>query len=830
MQTYIKPCFKENIMNTNIENINESNIKNTIINKLQQEFGRSIEDAPLELVYRACALTIRDILLSNMADSDKRDRKDKKKKLYYLSMEFLIGRSLVNNALNLMQTNTLRNVLTDLGIDIDEMIQKEPEPGLGNGGLGRLAACFMDSLTTLNLPAVGCGIRYEYGLFKQRIENGMQTEEPDFWLDSGNIWEVERPDEIIEVKFGGNIESHWIDGKLMVKYVNPKTLLAVPYDFPVSGYGTNRVNYMRLWRAKSPIVMDMKAFNKGEYINAIADKEKDELVSKVLYPEDNNPHGKILRLRQEYFLSSATVQWIIKEYKKNYGNNLSELPTKVIIHINDTHPTLAIPELMRILMDEEELGWEDAWSIVTRTFAYTNHTVMSEALEKWPIYIFQPLLPRIFTIIMEINQRHMEKLNRCYHGDRKKHDYMAIIANDQINMANLCLVTSFAVNGVSALHTRILIDDIFADYAKTDPGKFHSITNGITFRRWLHNSNPALSNLISSKIGTDWLKDSTQLAKLRAYADDEEFRWLFAEIKYKNKIKLAAYIKEHLDIDVDVNSIFDVQAKRLHEYKRQLLNALHILYLYNRLIEDPNKPFTSRTFIFAAKAAPGYERAKNIIRLINAISELVNNDERVNNKIKVVFLENYSVSIAEMLIPATDLSEQISTAGKEASGTGNMKFMLNGALTIGSLDGANVEITEQVGTDNIYIFGLRSDEVESRYEYNSDEVQRIYTSDSELHQVLEQLITGPLLDIVPEGFKDLYQSLLFGDYGMPDPYMVIRDFRAYIEMQNKVASDFEHTELWWHKAIINTASAGFFSSDRTIKNYNDSVWHLEASK
>jgi starch phosphorylase len=815
---------------TNTENTNEANLKDAILNKLQHEYGKTIEDAPLELIYKASALAIRDILLSNMAETDKKDRKDKNKKLYYLSMEFLIGRSLSNNALNLKQSDAFRTVLTELGVNIDEILEHEPEPGLGNGGLGRLAACFMDSLTTLDLPAVGCGIRYEYGLFKQRIKNGMQTEEPDFWLNSGNMWEVERPEEKVEVKFGGTVESHWIDGKLIIKHVNPKTIIAIPHDFPVSGYDTNRVNYMRLWRSKSPEVMDMSAFNKGEYINAVAEKEKDELISKVLYPEDNNPNGKILRLKQEYFLSSATVQWIVKEYKKNHGNNLKNFPEKVTIHINDTHPTLAIPELMRILMDEEDLGWDDAWNIVTRTFAYTNHTVMSEALEKWPIYIFQPLLPRIFTIIMEINQRLIEKLNRSYHGDRKKHDYMAIIANDQINMANLCLVTSYAVNGVSALHTRILIDDIFADYAKLDPEKFHSITNGITFRRWLHNSNPELSKIISNKIGTDWLKDSTQLERLKAYADDSEFRWLFAEIKYNNKLKLAAYIKEHHGIDVDVHSIFDVQAKRLHEYKRQLLNALHILYLYNRIIENPNKDFTPRTFIFAAKAAPGYERAKNIIKLINAIAQLVNNDSRVNNKIKVVFLENYSVSIAEMLIPATDLSEQISTAGKEASGTGNMKFMLNGALTIGSLDGANVEISEQVGLDNLYIFGLRSEEVESKYEYNSDEVQQIYTTDSQLHQVLEQLITGPLLDIVPDGFKEIYQSLLFGDYGMPDPYMVIRDFRAYVEMQDKVSTDFKNADLWWHKAIINAASAGFFSSDRTIQNYNDQIWHLEASK
>lgn len=817
-------------MEDNIKYTNESTLKSAIIHKLQQEYGKSIEDASLELIYKSCALVVRDSLLANMAETNKKDINDKNKKLYYLSMEFLIGRSLVNNALNLIQTDIFRNVLHDLGVNIDNMINIEPEPGLGNGGLGRLAACFMDSLATLDLPAVGCGIRYEYGLFKQHIKNGIQTEEPDFWLGSGNIWEIPRPEEKIEVKFDGTIESHWEDGKLLVKHVNPRIVTAIPYDFPVSGYDTARVNYMRLWKASSPEVMDMEAFNKGEYINAIAEKEKDELISKVLYPEDNNIHGKLLRLKQEYFLSSATVQWIVKEYKKNYGDNIYDFPDKVIIHVNDTHPTLAIPELMRILLDEEGLGWDDAWSILTRTFAYTNHTVMSEALVKWPVYLFQPLLPRIFSIIMEINQRLMEKLNRSYPGDRKKLEYMAIIANDQINMANLCLVTAFAVNGVSKLHTQILIEDIFADYARLEPGKFHSITNGITFRRWLHQSNRALSQLISSRIGTDWLKDSTQLARLKEYVDDHEFRWLFAEIKQENKNKLAAYIKEKQGIEVDPHSMFDVQAKRLHEYKRQLLNALHILYLYNRLIENPDMPFTPRTFIFAAKAAPGYARAKNIIRLINAIAELVNNDSRINNKIKVVFLENYSVSIAEMLIPATDLSEQISTAGKEASGTGNMKFMLNGALTIGSLDGANVEIYEQVGADNIYIFGLRSHEVESRYEYNSDEVQNIYTTDTDLHQVLEQLISGPLLNIVPEGFKDIYQSLLFGDYGMPDPYMVIRDFRAYATMQEKISHDFKDTELWWNKAILNTASAGFFSSDRTIKNYNDKIWHLEASR
>lgn len=817
-------------MDTDIRFMSEDNLKNAIIEKLRQEFGRSLEEATEELIYKAIALIIRENLLNKIATSKKKIKDANNKKLYYLSMEFLIGRSLTNNILNLMKTEVFTNVLKNLGINIDELIGYEPDAGLGNGGLGRLAACFMDSLTTLNLPAVGCGIRYEYGLFKQKFVDGRQEEEPDWWLEYGNVWEIERPDEKIAVSFGGTIDNQWIDGKLSVRCINSKTIYAIPYDLPVSGYATNHVNYMRLWRARASNMLNMKEFNKGDHVKAIEDKEQDELISKILYPEDNNQKGKILRLKQEYFLSSATVQWIVKDYKKNYGTNFIDFPNKIVIHINDTHPTLAIPELMRILMDEEGLGWDDAWSIVTRTFAYTNHTVMSEALEKWPVYLFQPLLPRIFTIVKEINDRLMQKLVRAYPGDRKKHDYMAIIANDQINMANLCLTVSFAVNGVSQLHTRILVEDIFADYAGLYPDKFHSITNGITFRRWLHNSNPKLSKLISSRIGADWLKEPANLSKLRNYVDDEEFIDLFAKIKLENKQRLAAYIKEHNGIQVDVNSLFDVQAKRLHEYKRQLLNALHILYLYNLLLEEPDRSFTPRTFIFAAKAAPGYARAKQIIRLINAIASLINNDPRVNDKLKVVFLENYGVSIAEMLIPATDLSEQISTAGKEASGTGNMKFMLNGALTIGSLDGANVEIVEQVGEDNIYIFGLRADEVESRYQYNSDEVQNIYTTDNELHCVLEQLINGRLLTVIPEGFKDIYQSLLFGDYGMPDPYMVIRDFRAYIEMQDKISQDFLNTKVWWRKAIINTSAAGFFSSDRTIQNYNENVWHLEAIK
>ena len=806
----------------------EQTLKEAIVNKLKHEFGKNVDEASPELIYKACALVIRDRLLAQIAETNKKDINNKK--LYYLSMEFLAGRSLANNIINLMQTDSFNNVFKEFGLNLEQVLHYEPEAGLGSGGLGRLAACFMDSLTTMELPAVGCGIRYEYGLFKQLIKEGEQVEIPDWWLKYGNIWEVEREEEKVEVRFGGTIEKIWSEGKLIVNYHNYKTIEAIPYDFPISGYGADRVNYLRLWQAKATKAMDMQLFNRGDFVNAFAEKEKDELISKVLYPADNNQEGKMLRLMQEYFLSSATIQWIIKEYKTHYGSNFLQMPDKIVIQINDTHPALAIPEMMRILMDDEGLEWDEAWYIVTNTFAYTNHTVMAEALEKWPIYIFKPLLPRIFSIIKEINLRNMEKLNKFCPCDRNKHEYMAVISHDQINMSNLCLAACFAVNGVSALHGRILTEDLFADYARMNPERFHSITNGITFRRWLLHANPELSELISSRIGTNWLKEPSLLANLKPYADDQDFRKIFAQIKQKNKKKLAAYIRDNYGTEIDICSIFDIHAKRLHEYKRQLLKALHILYLYNRILENPDMYFTPVIFIFAAKAAPGYVRAKQIIKLINSIAELVNNDQRIQNKLKVVFLENYNVSLAEILIPAADLSEQISTAGKEASGTGNMKFMLNGAITIGTLDGANVEIAEQVGKDNIYLFGLRAEEVRQRYQYQSDEVSHIYTSDYELHLVLDQLIHGPVSDYDKAAFRDIYQSLLYGDYGMPDPYMVIRDFREYVEIQEKIYRDYNNPELWWRKAVLNTASAGYFSSDRTIQEYNKRIWHLEVSE
>ena len=807
----------------------ETELKKEIEGKIARHFGKAMEDATPKMVYTACALTARDEIMARWAVSHKEVKKEGSKKLYYLSFEFLMGRLLRTNILNLMQTKEYTNALKALGYDIYDIAELENDAGLGNGGLGRLAACFMDSLTTMDLPAYGCTIRYEYGLFRQRIVDGFQTELPDTWLENGNAWEVARPEEAVTVKFGGKVYTDWNDGHFSFRYENAHTITAVPYDVPLVGYGSKIVNKLRLWSAKAPDVMDMQAFNSGDYIRSTEERQLAELISKVLYPEDNHTEGKELRLKQQYFLVSATLQWILREYEDRYGYDWKNLPEKAVIHINDTHPTLAIPELMRLLVDEKGLGWDEAWDITRRTFAYTNHTVMSEALEKWPLDMFERILPRISMIVQEINRRLMENLQMVYPNDWGKQKWMAIISDNQVFMANLCLATCFAVNGVSTLHTKILTSDIFADYYRLDTKRFHAITNGITMRRWIANCNPELTELISSKIGDSWIKDYTKLEKLKKYADDPEFQEEFAKIKHNNKVRLAKYIKEHNGIDVNPDSIFDVQAKRLHEYKRQLMNILHILAQYNMLVENPNKDFTPKTYIFGAKAAPGYKRAKLIIKLINSVADMINNDARIDGKIKVVFIENYGVSIAELLVTAADVSEQISTAGKEASGTGNMKFMLNGALTCGTLDGANVEMLEQVGSDNIYIFGLKADEVAARLKFNnSDEVKTIYSENQVLRRALEQLISG---EIEPENtqiFRDLYQTLLFGDYGYPDTYMVLRDFEAYCNIQDKISEDYNNKKKWWHMAIMNTASSGYFSSDRTIADYNNKIWKLKA--
>ena len=809
----------------------ETELKKEIEGKIARHFGKTMEDATPKMVYTACALTARDEIMAKWAISHKEVKKEGSKKLYYLSFEFLMGRLFASNVLNLMQTKEYTNAIKALGYNISDIAELENDAGLGNGGLGRLAACFMDSLTTMDLPAYGCTIRYEYGLFRQKIVDGFQTELPDTWLENGNAWEIARPEEAVTVKFGGKVYTDWNDGHFSFRYENAHTITAVPYDVPLVGYNSKIVNKLRLWSAKAPDVMDMQAFNSGDYIRSTEERQLAELISKVLYPEDNHTEGKELRLKQQYFLVSATLQWILREYEDRYGYDWKNLPEKAVIHINDTHPTLAIPELMRLLIDDKGLGWDEAWDITRRTFAYTNHTVMSEALEKWSLDMFERILPRISMIVQEINRRLMENLQVVYPNDWGKQKWMAIISDNQVFMANLCLATCFAVNGVSTLHTKILTSDIFADYYRLDTKRFHAITNGITFRRWIANCNPELTELISSKIGKDWIKDYNKLENLKKYADNPEFQAEFARIKHNNKVRLAKYIKEHNGIDINPDSIFDVQAKRLHEYKRQLMNVLHILSQYNMLVENPDKEFTPKTYIFGAKAAPGYKRAKLIIKLINSVADMINNDARINGKIKVVFIENYGVSIAEMLVTAADVSEQISTAGKEASGTGNMKFMLNGAVTCGTLDGANVEMLEQVGKDNIYIFGLKADEVAARLKFNnSDEVKTIYSENKVLRRALEQLISG---EIEPENtqiFRDLYQTLLFGDYGYPDTYMVLRDFEAYCDIQDRISEDYNNKAKWWHMAIMNTASSGYFSSDRTIADYNDKIWHLKAIK
>lgn len=808
-------------------------LKNEIIGKVNRHFGKVMEDATPHMIYTACALTVRDKIMEKWAKSHREVKKEGSKKLYYLSFEFLMGRLLSTNILNLMQTEDYEAVLNDLGYALPEVAELENDAGLGNGGLGRLAACFIDSLTTLDLPAYGCTLRYEYGLFRQKIVDGFQTELPDTWLENGNAWEVARPEEAVKVSFGGDVHSYWENGKMKISYSNERTVLAVPYDVPLCGYDSKIINKLRLWSAQSSSEFNMHAFNSGDYTRAIEEKELASVISKVLYPEDNHTEGKELRLKQQYFLVSATLQWILKEFEDRNGANWSLLHEKIVIHINDTHPTMAIPELMRLLMDEKDLSWDEAWEIVTHVFAYTNHTVMSEALEKWPQDMFRRVVPRLYMIIEEMNRRLMERVEAFYPGDKGKHDYMAILANNQVSMANTCLASVFAVNGVSKLHTDILKQDIFRDYYMMDKDRFHAITNGITFRRWIANCNPALTKLIDDTIGKGWLKDADKLQGLAKYATDATFQKKYEAIKRANKQVVADYIKEHNGVEVNPDSIFDIQCKRLHEYKRQMMNVLHIIAEYNRILTDKEyaKNYYPKTYIFGAKAAPGYKRAKNIIKLINSVGDMINNDARIDNKIKVIFIENYGVSIAEKLVTAADVSEQISTAGKEASGTGNMKFMLNGAVTIGTMDGANVEMYEQVGEDNIYIFGLRADEVDARLRImGNDEVKNIYATNAQLRGALEQLINGTIVPGNTNIFMDLYNTLLFGDYGYADTYMVLRDFESYMQTQEQISKDYQDRKTWLAKQIMNTAMAGFFSSDRTINEYNDKIWKLTPIK
>ncbi len=809
----------------------QQKIKDEIIGKLNRHYGRTLDDATKEHIYKATALTVRDRMMEKWTAYRRQQRTAQRKELFYLSFEFLMGRSLGNNLLNAGLTEDYDKVLRSMGCSLEEISSQERDAGLGNGGLGRLAACFLDSLATLEYPAFGCSIRYEYGLFKQLIVDGEQVETPDNWLEDGSVWEIARPEEQVTVRFGGKVNTEMTDRGMKVSYSDTTDVIGIPYDVPVIGYNAKIVNTLRLWSASSKKDLDMTSFADGDYLQAVEEKALAEVLSKVLYPEDNHREGKALRLRQQYFFVSCTIQWIISRFKRHHqGMDLDRLPDYIAIHINDTHPAIAIPELMRVLMDDEGMGWDQAWDIVCRVFAYTNHTIMAEALEKWPMDMFQTLLPRIYMIVDEMNRRLVNDLHSRYGDDWGKINYMSIIAYNYISMANLCLATCHKVNGVSALHTEILKNDVFRDYNNLMPDKFVSITNGITYRRWLKLANPGLSELITSKIGDKWIKEAKELEKLLPFADKADFRKNFKEIKRQNKIALAEYIKEHNHVEVDPDSIFDVQVKRLHEYKRQLMNVLHILYLYDKLKNTPSFDMYPHTFIFGAKASPGYTRAKLIIRLINDVAALVNNDPQINGKIKVVFIENYGVSLAQKIIPAADISEQISTAGKEASGTGNMKFMANGALTIGTLDGANVEMLQCVGDDNIFIFGMKTPEVNHELQYDQNSAQSIYAANAEVHRVIDMLIDGTVNPANPRLYYDLYQSLIFGDHGKADTYMVVRDFEAYCAIHRVAEQQYKNEDLWVKKAIINVAKSGFFSSDRTIHEYNDKIWHLKQYK
>lgn len=809
----------------------KESIKNSIIGKLKRYNGRTVEEATPQQIYKAVASTVRDQIMDLWAAQKNEINTKKDKRLYYLSIEFLMGRSLYCNMLNLCSTKEYQEALTELSIDEKEILKEEPEPGLGNGGLGRLAACFLDSLSSLDLPAVGGTIRYEYGLFKQKIVEGQQVEMADDWLVNGNMWEIPAGEEMCEVHFGGHVETQHHGDRDVFLLKDYSTVEAVPYKMPVVGFDNKTVNTLYMWSAKAPEPIDFACFSQGDYARADDSAEMAEAISKVLYPEDNHLEGKKLRLRQHYFFTSATLQMAIRLFKENHGNNFSLLPEKAVFHINDTHPGFCIPELMRILMDEEGLGWDEAFSITTKCVAYTNHTIMSEALERWPENMVKEVLPRIYMILEELNRRLCDTLWNHFPGQWDKIASMAVLSYGQVHMANLCVAVSYSVNGVSMLHGEILKSDTFHDYYTIMPEKFSAITNGITHRRWLMACNPDLTQLICQAIGDKWIKDTSLLKQLLPFKEDTAFREKFAAIKHQNKERLAKMIWDNQSIKVNPDFMFDVQAKRLHEYKRQLLNALHILVLYNRIADDPSYVMQPRTFFFGAKASPGYRSAKQIIRFIIALAKMIDKHPRAKTMLQVVFLENYDVSKAEILIPGAEVSEQISTASKEASGTGNMKFMMNGALTIGTLDGANVEMAEQVGMNNMYIFGMRAETVVGLYKDHSYNPMQIFETHEEVRKALTQMIDGTISPDNPVLFQDIYHSLLMRDGGnLADPYFVLKDFGSYSMAQLRINEDYQDKEKWWRMAISNTACSGFFSSDRTITEYNDTIWHLNALK
>ena len=812
----------------NNETFDKAQFIKDVQDNVKNLYRKTIKEATQQEIFQAVSFTVKDVIIDEWLATQRSFDKQDPKMVYYMSMEFLMGRALGNNLINLKAYKQVKEALEEMGLNLDVIEDQEPDPALGNGGLGRLAACFMESLATLGYAAYGCGIRYRYGMFKQKIKDGFQVEVPDNWLKDGYPFELRRPEHACEVKFGGYVRAEaGENGRTRFIQEGYQSVNAVPYDMPINGYGNNVVNTLMIWDAEPMNCFELDSFDKGDYHKAVEQENLAKNLVEVLYPNDNHIAGKELRLKQQYFFVSASVQRAVARFKKNHPD-IHQLPEKVTFQLNDTHPTVAVAELMRVLLDEEGLEWDEAWEITTKTCAYTNHTIMAEALEKWPIEIFSRLLPRIYQIVEEINRRFILEIEKKYPGNQEKVRKMAIVYDGQVKMAHLAIAAGYSVNGVARLHTEILKNQELKDFYEMFPQKFNNKTNGITQRRFLMHGNPLLADWVSNKIGEDWITNLKHLKKLEIYADDKKAQQEFMQIKYQNKLRLAEYIQKHNGVEVDPRSIFDVQVKRLHEYKRQLLNILHVMYLYNQLKEHPEMEFYPRTFIFGAKAAAGYKNAKLTIKLINSVADVINNDPSINGKIKVVFIEDYRVSIAEWIFAAADVSEQISTASKEASGTGNMKFMLNGALTLGTMDGANVEIVEEVGEENAFIFGMSSDEViehEQKRDYNPMD---IFNQDQDIRKVLMELINGFYSPNDPELFRDLYNSLLNTQCTQfADTYFILADFRSYAEAQKRVMEAYKDEEGWAKSAILNVANSGKFSSDRTIQEYVDDIWHLD---
>ena len=800
--------------------------KRDVRNNVKTLFRKEVEEATPQQLFQAVSYAVKEAIIDDWLATQKQYEKDDPKTVYYMSMEFLLGRALGNNLINMTAYKEVKEALEEMGIDLNVIEDQEPDPALGNGGLGRLAACFLDSLATLGYASYGCGIRYRYGMFKQKIRDGYQVEAPDNWLKDGNPFELRRPEYAKEVRFGGNIRVEYDEtGKTHFVQENYESVMAIPYDYPIVGYGNHIVNTLRIWDAEAIVDFQLDSFDRGDYHKAVEQENLAKNIVEVLYPNDNHIAGKELRLKQQYFFVSASIQAAITKFKKKHGD-ISKLPEKVTFQMNDTHPTVAVAELMRILLDEENLGWNEAWDITTKCCAYTNHTIMAEALEKWPINLFSRLLPRIYQIIQEIDRRFVEQVRAQYPGNEEKVKKMAILMDGQVKMAHLAIVAGYSVNGVAKLHTEILKNQELKDFYQMMPEKFNNKTNGITQRRFLMHANPLLADWVTEKLGTkEWITDLSKMSGLKEWLDDEEALKEFMTIKFKNKERLAAYIKEHNGVEVDPRSIFDVQVKRLHEYKRQLLNILHVMYLYNQIKEHPEMSFYPKTYIFGAKASAGYIRAKEIIKLINSVADVINNDR---SKLKVVFIEDYRVSNAELIFAAADISEQISTASKEASGTGNMKFMMNGAPTLGTMDGANVEIVDEVGIDNAFIFGLSADEV-INYEQNGGyNPYDIYNNDPDIRRVVDQLVDGTYANGDKEMYRDLYNSLLNNQGGArADMYFILKDFRSYADAQARAMEAYKDTDKWAKMALKNTACCGKFSADRTIQEYVDDIWHLD---